>query len=105
MGTSTGVPFVASEPRVTAAVLGLAGLRPGAVDFEKAARSITIPLIFTFQWDDEIAKREHGLALYDAFGSKEKSMHINPGPHMGIPPFEREHWEMFYLRHLGSATV
>jgi pimeloyl-ACP methyl ester carboxylesterase len=105
MGTATGVPFVASEPRVKAAVFGLAGLRPGAAEFEKAARSITIPLFFTFQWDDEVASREHGLALYDAFGSREKSMHINPGPHMGIPVFERDHWEMFYLRHLGSATA
>jgi len=105
MGTAIGVPFLAGEPRVKAAVLGLAGLRPGAADFEKAARSITIPLIFSFQWDDEVASRETGLALYDAFGSKEKSMHINPGPHMGIPPFEREHWEMFFVRHLGSAKA
>jgi dienelactone hydrolase len=105
MGTAIGVPFLAGEPRVKAAVLGLAGLRPGAADFEKAARSITIPLMFTFQWDDEVAPREHGLALYDAFGSTEKSMHINPGPHMGIPPFEREHWELFYLRHLGVANA
>lgn len=104
MGCAIGVPFIASEPRVKAAVLGLAGLRPGAADFEQAARSITIPLMFTFQWDDEVAPRENGIALFDAFGSKEKSMHINPGPHMGIPIFEREHWELFYLRHLGAAT-
>jgi pimeloyl-ACP methyl ester carboxylesterase len=105
MGTAIGVPFIAGEPRVKAAVLGLAGLRPGATDFEKAARSITIPLIFSFQWDDEVASRDTGIALYDAFGSNEKSMHVNPGPHMGIPPWEREHWEMFFVRHLGSATA
>ncbi len=103
MGTAIGVPFVASEPRVKAGVFGLAGLRSGADAFEKAARSITIPLMFMFQWHDEVASREGGLALYDAFGSQEKSMHINPGPHVGIPPFEREHWEMFFVRHLGSA--
>ncbi len=103
MGTAIGVPFVATEPRVKAAVFGLAGLRPGAEAFEKAARSITIPLVFMFQWHDEVASREGGLALYDAFGSEEKSMHINPGPHVGIPPFEREYWEMFFVRHLGSA--
>src|SRR2546421_9458347 len=35
MGTAIGLPFVASEPRISAAVLGLAGLgtRPGAEDF------------------------------------------------------------------------
>jgi pimeloyl-ACP methyl ester carboxylesterase len=103
MGTAIGVPFVASEPRIRAAVFGLAGLRPGAEAMEAAARSITIPILFVFQWDDELASREGGLALFDAFGSKEKTMHINPGGHLGIPAFERESYERFYLRHLGSG--
>jgi hypothetical protein len=46
-----------------------------------------------------------GLALFDAFGSKVKSMHINPGPHVGIPNFERDYFETFYARHLGSAKA
>ena len=104
MGTAIGVPFVASEPRVYAAVLGLAGLWAGAEAFERAARSITIPLLFVLQWDDEVAPRDAGIALYDAFGSTEKSMHINPGPHVGIPPFERDAWEAFFVRHLGSGN-
>ena len=101
MGTAIGVPFLASEPRVKAAVLGLAGIH--TPDFEKAAHSITIPLIFMCQWNDEVAPRDASLALYDAFGSQEKSMHVNPGGHLGIPPFEREQWEQFYLRHLGPS--
>lgn len=103
MGTAIGVPFLASEPRVKCAILGLAGLRPGAEAFEKAARSIAIPLLFMFQWDDEVAPREGGLALYDAFASAQKSMHINPGRHMGIPAFELDYYETFYRRHLGAA--
>jgi dienelactone hydrolase len=103
MGTAIGVPFLASEPRVKCAILGLAGLRAGAEAFEKAARSIHIPLLFMFQWDDEVAPRESGLALYDAFASAEKSMHINPGRHMGIPAFELDYYETFYRRHLGSG--
>jgi dienelactone hydrolase len=102
MGTAIGVPFLAAEPRVRAAVLGLAGIH--TEEFEKAARSITIPLIFMCQWNDEVAPRDASLALYDAFGSAEKSMHANPGGHLGIPPFEREQWEQFYLRHLGPAS-
>jgi pimeloyl-ACP methyl ester carboxylesterase len=102
MGTAIGVPFLAAEPRVRAAVLGLAGIH--TEEFEKAARSITIPLIFMCQWNDEVAPRDASLALYDAFGSAEKSMHANPGGHLGIPPFERELWERFYLRHLGPAS-
>lgn len=106
MGTAIGVPFVASEPRVKAAVFGLAGLRgAGGDEFEKAARSITIPVLFVFQWHDELASRESGLALFDAFGSKEKTMHINPGGHVQIPGHEREAYESFFVRHLGSATA
>lgn len=103
MGTAIGVPFLAAETRVQAAVLGLAGIHTG--EFEEAARKIMIPLMFMCQWNDEIAPREASLALYDAFSSKEKSMHANPGGHLEIPAFEREQWEQFYLRHLGPANA
>ena len=103
MGTAIGVPFVANEPRIVCAVFGLAGLRPGATAFEQAAKAITIPVEFVFQWEDEVAPRETGIALFDAFGSKEKTMHINPGGHMGIPNFEGAHWQSFFVRHLGTA--
>ena len=105
MGTAIGVPFVAQQPRITAAVFGLAGLRPGAAEFAAAARAITIPVEFVFQWDDAVASREHGVGLFDAFGSAEKTMHINPGGHMDIPDFEGAGWERFFLRHLGTAAA
>jgi pimeloyl-ACP methyl ester carboxylesterase len=102
MGTAIGLPFVASEPRISAAVLGLAGLgnRPGQAAFEAAARSLSIPILFVFQWDDELMNRESGLALFDAIGSKEKTMHINPGGHVSTPLFERDDYELFFKRHL-----
>jgi pimeloyl-ACP methyl ester carboxylesterase len=105
MGTAIGVPFVAQQPKITAAVFGLAGLRPNAPEFEAAAGKISIPLEFVFQWDDAVAPREHGIALFNAFGSKDKTMHINPGGHMDIPNFEGASWERFFERHLGSARV
>lgn len=104
MGTAIGVPFVAQCKTIACAVFGLAGLRPGASDFEAAAKAITIPVEFVFQWHDAVAPREHGIALFDAFGSKEKSMHINPGGHLDIPNFEGASWERFYARHLGVAA-
>lgn len=100
MGTAIGVPYVAEEPRIKCAVFGLAGLRPNSGEFEAAARKITIPVQFVFQWDDAVAPRENGISLFDAFGSKQKTMHINPGGHMEIPAFEGDAWEAFYLRHL-----
>lgn len=105
MGTAIGVPFVASEPRISCAVFGLAGLRPSATEMAEAARRITIPIEFVFQWDDAVAPREHGIALFDAFASTEKTMHINPGGHMGIPDFEGASWERFFTRHLGAADA
>ena len=103
MGTAIGVPFVASEPRIKCAVFGLAGLRPGATALETAAKSITIPVEFVFQWEDAVAPRETGIALFDAFASKEKTMHINPGGHVEIPNFEGSAWQAFFSRHLGTA--
>ena len=105
MGTAIGVPFVAQQPRITAAVFGLAGLRPNAPEFEAAANAIKIPVEFVFQWEDAVAPREHGLALFNAFGSAEKTMHINPGGHMDIPSFEGASWERFFVRHLGTADA
>ena len=104
MGTAIGVPFVAREPRITAAVLGLAGLLPGNEAMAEAARSITIPVEFVLQSEDEIVARAAGIALFDAFGSTEKTLHINPGGHLGIPEFERASWERFFTRHLRKTV-
>ena len=102
MGTAIGVPFVAQCPAIRCAVFGLAGLRPNAPEFAAAAKAIAIPIEFVFQWEDAVAPREHGIALFDAFGSTQKTMHINPGGHLDIPRFEGDSWERFYSRHLGT---
>lgn len=102
MGTSFGIPLVARESRITAAVLGLNALREGSDQQRASAEAITVPLLFLFQWDDELMTRDAGLALWDAFGSAEKTMHVNPGPHVGIPLFERDAAAAFYRRHLGG---
>ncbi len=103
MGTAFGVPFLAAEPRIKCAVLGLAGLRPGAAEFEQAAGRIEIPIQFVFQWDDAVATRENGIALFNALGSKHKTMHINPGGHMDIPPWESDAWLAFFQRYIKNV--
>lgn len=100
MGTAFGVPFVAAEPRISCAVFGLAGLRAGTTYLEEAAGRVTVPVQFVFQWDDAVASREGGIDLFNAFASKEKTMHINPGGHMDIPNFERTAWYEFFTRHM-----
>jgi hypothetical protein len=73
MGTAFGVPLVASEPRITAAVLGLSALREGDEAQRAHTASVTIPLLFLFQRDDELMTRDAGIALWAAFGSKESA--------------------------------
>ncbi|BCL26993.1 alpha/beta hydrolase family protein [Streptomyces aurantiacus] len=96
LGCGLGVPFVAAEPRVRAAVLGLGGALATA---EVAAR-ITVPVEFLVQWDDERVPRTQSLALFDALASAEKSLHANPGKHGEIPAFELDSTLRFFARHL-----
>lgn len=100
MGTRFGVPFVADEPRVACAIFGLFGVFPGLEDHKAAAERIQIPVLFVFQWEDELMSRQQGLDLFNAFGAREKTMHINPGGHVEIPAHERDAWVGFWRRHL-----
>jgi pimeloyl-ACP methyl ester carboxylesterase len=96
LGSAIGVPLVAAEPRITAAVLGLMGYETLA----EAAARITVPVEFVLQWDDELVPRDSGLALFDAIGSAEKTLHANPGGHMDVPMFEVDSSQRFFARHL-----
>jgi hypothetical protein len=68
-----------------------------------AAAQITVPVEFELQWDDEIVPRQSGLALFDAIGSAQKTLHANPGGHMQVPMFEVDSSERFFARHLTQA--
>lgn len=96
LGTAIGVPLVAEEPRIRAAALGL--FWPSTL--VDSARRITVPIELAVQWDDEHIPREEGLALYDAFASTEKSLHVNAGRHMDMPRFEAASAVRFLERHL-----
>jgi cephalosporin-C deacetylase-like acetyl esterase len=96
LGGAIGVPLVAAEPRITAAVFGLVGQETLA----EAAAQVSVPVQFLLQWDDELVPRDAGLALFGAFGSGEKTLHANPGRHGEVPAFELEDAERFFTRHL-----
>jgi dienelactone hydrolase len=97
LGCGLGVPFVAAESRVRAAVLGLGG----ALACAGAAARITVPVEFLVQWDDERVPRSQGLALFDALACAEKTLHANPGRHGDLPSFETDSSLRFFARHLG----
>ncbi|MGW3742446.1 alpha/beta hydrolase [Streptomyces sp. NPDC005146] len=101
MGTAIGVPLTAVEPRITAAVFGIFWHE----SLTETARHITIPIEFALQWDDEHIPRQSGLALFDAFASKEKTLHANAGRHKELPRFEADNAVRFFARHLGRAVT
>ncbi|MFD4370240.1 dienelactone hydrolase family protein [Streptomyces sp. NPDC058486] len=95
---SIGTRLAAIEPRISAAVL-FAGSFVPRVMFDEA-RHVTIPLHVLLQWDDEGNDRQAALDLFDAFGSKEKTLHANMGGHTGVPQFAGEAADQFFTRHL-----
>jgi dienelactone hydrolase len=102
MGTRFGVPLVAAEPRITAAVLGLFGVATAALEsgFARAARQVTVPVLFLQQWDDQLFPRADGLTLFDLLGSRDKALHASPGGHLDIPRAEMDNAVRFLRRHL-----
>ncbi|MFG3166376.1 alpha/beta hydrolase [Streptomyces sp. NPDC048200] len=95
---SIGVRLAVVEPRISAAVLFAGSLVPRAM-FEEARR-VTVPLHVLLQWDDEGNDRQAALDLFDAFGSKEKSLHAHLGGHTGVPQFAGDAAAQFFTRHL-----
>lgn len=95
---SIGVRLAVVDPRVAAALLFAGSYVPRSMFSE--ARQVTIPLLVLLQWDDEGNDRQMALDLFDAFASKEKTLHANMGGHTGIPAFEGEYANRFFARHL-----
>jgi hypothetical protein len=95
---SIGVRLAVVEPRIVAAGLFAGSLVPRAIVEE--ARRVTIPLHVLLQWDDEGNDRQAALDLFDAFGSKEKTLHANMGGHTGVPQFAGDDAAGFFTRHL-----
>ncbi|GHF34151.1 dienelactone hydrolase family protein [Streptomyces morookaense] len=96
--TAVGIRLAVTEPRIAAAGFFAGGYVPRAQREE--ARQVGIPLLFLLQWDDEGNPRQRALDLFDAFGTKEKTLHANMGGHVGTPWFEMEDGGRFYDRHL-----
>ncbi|MFJ8677113.1 alpha/beta hydrolase [Streptomyces sp. NPDC093589] len=95
---SIGIRLAVVEPRISAAVLFAGSLVPRAL-FEEA-RQVTIPLHVLLQWDDEGNDRQAALDLFDAFSSKEKSLHAHLGGHTGVPQSAGDAAAQFFTRHL-----
>jgi alpha-beta hydrolase superfamily lysophospholipase len=99
LGTGIGIPLTAIEPRITAAIFGGGFVVDEALI--EAARRITVPVQFLLPWDDEHVDRQSALALFDAFASKEKTLHANPGDHRTVRWLGLDN--DFLARHLNTS--
>ena len=95
---SIAVRLALVEPRIAAALLFAGSFVPDAILDD--ARRVTVPLLMLLQWDDEGNDRQMALDLFDALGSKEKTLHANTGGHTGVPGFEGDDAGRFFRRHL-----
>jgi len=85
MGTAYGLPLLACEPRIAAAVLGMWGTSyPNSERLAAAAPQVRCPVLFQQKWDDELFTRESQIALFGALGCEHKWLKVYPGRHAVI---------------------
>ena len=99
-GTVIGVMLAAAESRIVAASFGGTFVDDNVV---RAARQVTVPVDYQIPWDDADFDRGASIALFDAFGSKEKTLHAYPGRYRPTPEHLRDEAVRFLARHLGRT--
>jgi hypothetical protein len=101
MGTILGLPFVAAEPRVSVAVLGLMGATgPTAERLRRDAALLRCSVLFLVQWADELFPRNAAFELFDLIASPDKTLHANPGSHGAVPGHEFQTSARYLAGHL-----
>lgn len=82
MGTAFGVPFLASEPAITAAALGMwEDAVGGARHLIEAAPNVSCAVQFVYRDRDEFFSEAGARRLFDLLGSADKTLVELSGPH------------------------
>ena len=103
MGCVLGIKTVASEPRLTCAVLAIGGIIGDVTPnpLAEAAAKIERPVLMINQSEDEIFSRASTFRLYDAL-SGPKRVFFYPGAHSGVPREAMERTREFLHAHLAG---
>jgi dienelactone hydrolase len=105
MGTAYGLPLVAAEPRIKAAVLGMWGTcRPGSERLASDGRKITCPVLFQQKSEDEFFTPEGEADVYEHLASRDKELRIYPGKHVDPAGNQIDDAERFLAERLDSAS-
>ena len=104
MGTAYGLPLIAAEPRIRAAVLGMWGLSyPNSERLGEDAPRVQCPLLFQQKWGDEIFTRESQIELFDKLGAQDKRLTVYMGGHKNPEGEQLEDIFDFLLKRLRAG--
>jgi dienelactone hydrolase len=105
MGTRFGLPVAAAlGSRLRCAVLGKFGIReskllhpglgaPGLMT--AAARSVSAPVLYHVQWNDELFPRDGQFELFDVLACVDKHLIARSGAHAETHPDDEASWQEF----------
>lgn len=101
MGHAFGVPLLAEDDRIGAAVIGLWGSNyPNSARLAVAAGQVGCPTLTIHMRDDELFTLDGGVALFDALAGEDKRLLLIPGPH-GLTAEQTDTGLEFLARRLG----
>ena len=110
MGTMLGLSFVAHEPRIVVAGLGLADLENIPVRYSGIgdrlrhdAPSVRCATLFVVNWDDELINRNSAFELFGLLGTPDKELRAYPGKHGEVSSAATELGMQFLLDRLQSV--
>ncbi len=104
MGTAYGLPLIAREPRIRAALLGMWGSDyPNSERLVQDAPSVRCPVLFQMKWDDQFFAREGQLDLFDRLGSEQKWCKVYMGAHTPVEGVQLDDVEDFLAARLRAS--
>lgn len=102
MGTAYGLPLLAAEPRIKAAVLGMWGTSfANSERLEQDSPRVHCPVLFLQKWDDQLFTREGQITLFDKIGSERKWLKVSMGRH-GLEEEQLDDARTFLAHELSS---